>query len=334
MISSPTSTTTLRKPTAAALALVLAMEAPMAAAAVLQELSESALAEMRGKFVVGNQVQYFSMSVTTQWTQSAALADNTRGVDQTAGASGSRSDPGRSRHTEISALADNARGIDQTASASESGSDAGRSLHTETSALANSDVGYAGSESHGLPNAPTTHEVNLKLEVDNSAPQTKVAYSVSGTLGHEVPNTPAPAPSAALSQIDGAVQAIQVQGSDNVVRNNVGYAVIPASAAPVLTDAQVAVATPVDQTFVNGDMVTHVSASNGVGFTITSQGNQVTQRLGANPITNNSQLLQSVRLMADGQRIVNDLMLKVAFDNASGQRDNVHFRADRIMNLL
>lgn len=303
MISSPTNAIKLRKPITAALALALAMEAPMAAAAIFQELSESALAEMRGKFVVGNQVQYFGMSVTTQWTRSEALADNARGVGRTTAAERSNDDQGRARGT-------------------------------VTTALANGDVSHAGNENHGLPTTPETHEVNLKFELDNSGPETRIAYSVTGTLGEEVANAPAPAPSAALNQIDGAVQAIQVEGSDNVVRNNVGYAVLPASAAPVLTDAQVAVATPVDQTFVNGDMVTHVSASNGVGFTITSQGNQVTQQLGMNPVTNSSQLLQAVQLNANGQQIVNNLMLQVAFDNAVAQRDSLRFRADRIVNLL
>lgn len=304
----------LRRPIAVALALALTAEAPMAAAAIFQELSEAALADMRGKFVVGNRVQYFGMSVTTQWTRSEALADSSRGLDSSRGA-------------------DSASGIDQAATA-QSNDDMSHSRSTTTTALANGDVGYAGSENHGLPNTPETHQVNLKFELDNSGPETKVAFSVGGTLGSEVQNAPAPPANAALSQIDGAVQAIQVEGSDNIVRNNVGYAVIPQGAAPSLSDAQVVTTAPVDQTFVNGDMVTHVTASNGLGFTITSQGNQVTQQLGMNPVTNNSQLLQAVQLNGNGQQIVNNLMLQVAFDNAIAQRDSLRFRADRIVNLL
>lgn len=301
MISNPSGFIKIwRKPLAAAVAALLLTEAPVAAAAVFKELSEEALADMRGKFVAGGRVQYFGMTVTTQWTHSEALADTTRSASQTV-----------------------------------------------ATTLSNGDVGYAGSRHREAPQGPgaqsvadaqqpaaSVHEVNLKFEVDNSGADTRVAYTVGGTLGQEVPNRPAPAPNAALGQIEGAVQAIQVEGSDNVVRNNVGYAVIPASAAPVLTDAQVATVAPADQTFVNGDVVTQVTASNGIGYTITAQGNQITQHLGVNPITNGSQLLQSVQLKADGQRIVNDLMLQVAFDNAVAQRDSVRFRADRIMNLL
>ncbi|GMU47224.1 MAG: hypothetical protein AMXMBFR26_20060 [Porticoccaceae bacterium] len=301
MISNPSGFIKIwRKPLAAAVAALLLTEAPVAAAAVFKELSEEALADMRGKFVAGGRVQYFGMTVTTQWTHSEALADTTRSASQTV-----------------------------------------------ATTLSNGDVGYAGSRHREAPQGPgaqsvadaqqpaaSVHEVNLKFEVDNSGADTRVAYTVGGTLGQEVPNRPAPAPNAALGQIQGAVQAIQVEGSDNVVRNNVGYAVIPASAAPVLTDAQVATVAPADQTFVNGDVVTQVTASNGIGYTITAQGNQITQHLGVNPITNGSQLLQSVQLKADGQRIVNDLMLQVAFDNAVAQRDSVRFRADRIMNLL
>lgn len=301
MISNPSGFIKIwRKPLAAAVAALLLTEAPVAAAAMFKELSEEALADMRGKFVAGGRVQYFGMTVTTQWTHSEALADTTRSASQTV-----------------------------------------------ATTLSNGDVGYAGSRHREAPQGPgaqsvadaqqpaaSVHEVNLKFEVDNSGADTRVAYTVGGTLGQEVPNRPAPAPNAALGQIQGAVQAIQVEGSDNVVRNNVGYAVIPASAAPVLTDAQVVTVAPADQTFVNGDVVTQVTASNGIGYTITAQGNQITQHLGVNPITNGSQLLQSVQLKADGQRIVNDLMLQVAFDNAVAQRDSVRFRADRIMNLL
>lgn len=302
MISNSKGTIKRRRPIALALAVALTVEAPLAAAAIFQELSEETLASMRGKFVAGNRVQYFGMSVTTQWTRSEVLADNARGIDRAATA--------------------------------QSNDDQSRSQSTTTTALANGDVGYAGADVHGLPSTPDTHSVNLKFELDNSGPETKVAYSVGGTLGTEIQNTQAPPANAALGQIDGAVQAIQVEGSDNVVRNNVGYAVIPQGAAPVLSDAQVATAAPVDQTFVNGDMVTHITASNGLGFTITSQGNQVTQQLGMNPVTNNSQLLQAVQLNGNGQQIVNNLMLQVAFDNAIGQRDSLRFRADRIMNLL
>lgn len=303
MISNPSGfINTWRKPLAAAVAALMLAEVPGAAAAMFKELSEEALADMRGKFVVGDRVQYFGMTVTTQWTRAEALADTTRGASETV-----------------------------------------------ATTLSNGDAGYAGSRHRReAPHGPSAqsaadtqqpaasiHEVNLKFEVDNSGADTRVAYTVGGTLGQEVPNhSPAPAPNAALGQIEGAVQAIQVEGSDNVVRNNVGYAVIPASAAPVLSDAQVATVAPAAQTFVNGDVVTQVTASNGMGYTITAQGNQITQHLGVNPITNGSQLLQSVQLKADGQRIVNDLMLQVAFDNAVAQQDSVRFRADRIMNLL
>ncbi|MFZ5654491.1 MAG: hypothetical protein ACOY42_08855 [Pseudomonadota bacterium] len=192
----------------------------------------------------------------------------------------------------------------------------------------------AGALAAGPAAAPATHTASLDLQVDNSGHETRVSYQVGGTLGEPVSDVAAPDPNPALTQIDGAVQAIQVAGSDNVVKNNVGYAVIPAGAAPVLDDAQVASALPADQTFRNGDMVTQFTTTGGVGFTITSQGNQVTQRLGMNPVTNHNQLLQAVRLEGDGHRIVNDLMLQVAFENALSQSDGLRFRADRVMNLL
>lgn len=261
----------LRKPLAAAVAAAMLVQAPLADAAIFKELSKAQLAEMRGKFVVGHQVQYFGMSVTTSWTK--AVVDTGDHARATAGA-------------------------------------------------------LAASP------AAATHTASLDLQIDNSGPETRVSYQIGGTLGEPLADTPAPAPNAALAQIDGAVQAIQVDGSDNLVKNNVGYAVIPADAAPVLDDAQVASALPVDQSFRNGDMVTQFTTTGGVGFTITSQGNQVTQRLGMNPVTNHSQLLQAVRLQGDGHRIVNDLMLQVAFENALSQPDGLRFRADRVMNLL
>lgn len=269
--------TGLRKPIAAAVAAVVLAQAPLADAAIFKELSKEALAEMRGKFVVGRQVQYFGMSVTTSWTNPAAVVDTASQARATAGALSASPAPAA---------------------------------------------------------APATHTASLDLQVDNSGPETRVAYRVGGTLGDPVANTPAPAPNAALAQIDGAVQAIQVSGSDNVVQNHVGYSVIPTGAAPVLDDGQVASALPADQTFQNGDMVTHFTTTGGVGFTITSQGNQVTQHLGMNPVTNHDQLLQAVRLEGDGHRIVNDLMLQVAFENALSQSDGLRFRADRAMNLL
>lgn len=263
----------LRKPLVAAVAAAMLVQAPLADAAIFKELSKAQLAEMRGKFVVGRQVQYFGMSVTTSWTK--AVVDTGDHARATAGA------------------------------------------------LAASPAA-----------APATHTASLDLQVDNSGPETRVSYQIGGTLGEPVADTQGPAPNAALAQIDGAVQAIQVAGSDNLVKNNVGYAVIPADAAPVLDDAQVASALPADQSFRNGDMVTQFTTTGGVGFTITSQGNQVTQRLGMNPVTNHSQLLQAVRLQGDGHRIVNDLMLQVAFENALSQPDGLRFRADRVMNLL
>lgn len=248
----------LRNPIAVAVAATMLAQAPLAGAAMFKELSEEALAEMRGKFVVGQQIQYFGMSVSTHWTRTDVVADT-------------------------------------------------------------------GAQ----------HDVSLSLEVDNSGSGTQVSYAVGGTLGDEVANTSAPAPNAALSQIDGAVQVIQVEGSDNLVRNNVGYAVIPADAAPTLDGAQMAAALPAGQTFRNGDVVTHFTTAGGVGFTITAQGNQVTQRLGANAGTGHNQLLQAVRLQGDGHRIVNDLMIQVAFENALSQRgDGLRFRADRIVNML
>lgn len=275
--SSSTAWNGLRKPLAVAVAATLLAQAPLAGAAIFNELSTAELAEMRGKFVVGRHVQYFGMSVTTSWTNPVVVT-----------ASHARATAG------------------------------------------------APSASPAAAATPATHTANLQLQVDNSGPETRVAYRVGGSLGEPVSNVPAPAPAplSALTQIDGAVQAIQVVGSDNVVQNHVGYSVIPAGAAPVLDDAQVASALPADQTFQNGDMVTQFTTTGGVGFSITSQGNQVTQRLGMNPVTNRNQLLQAVRLEGDGHRIVNDLMLQVAFESALSQSDGVRFRADRVMNLL
>ncbi|MGE3972584.1 MAG: hypothetical protein AB7E78_14655 [Porticoccaceae bacterium] len=294
-----------RKPLAAAIAATLLAQAPLAGAAIFKELSAEELGEMRGKFVVGHQVQYFGMSVTTSWTSPAAVVDTASHARTTTGSHAS-------------------------------------TTTTTTTTLSAPGAGYvavgggqsAQSASPAVAAPPVTHTASLDLKVDNSGPETRVSYQVGGTLGEPVSNVPAPTPNAALAQIDGAVQAIQVSGSDNVVKNNVGYAVIPAGAAPVLDDAQVASALPAGQTFQNGDMVTQFATSDGVGFTITSQGNQVTQRLGMNPVTNHNQLLQVVQLEGDGHRIVNDLMLQVAFDNAVSQSGGLRFRADRVMNLL
>ena len=62
----------LRKPIAAAIAAVMLGQAPLADAAIFKELSKEALAEMRGKFVVGPHIQYFGMSVTTTWERAVA----------------------------------------------------------------------------------------------------------------------------------------------------------------------------------------------------------------------------------------------------------------------
>ena len=294
----------LRKPLAVAIAATLLAQAPLAGAAIFKELSEEALAEMRGKFVVGQHIQYFGMSMTTTWVRTDAVADVRRNTRSTT--TPSREDVGH-------------LGTDRrtTEAAPPGAADALPQVAAQT------------------PNTNTdgAHRVSMSLQVDNSGPATRVAYQVGGTLGEPVANTPAPAPNEALAQIDGAVQAIQVSGSNNEVKNNVGYAVIPTDAAPVLADTQITSA-PVDQTFQNGDMVTHFTTTGGVGFTITSYGNQVTQRLGMDPVTNHSQLLQAVRLEGDGHRIVNDLMLQVAFEKALSQPDGLRFRADRVMNLL
>ena len=277
----------LRKPIAAAIAAVMLGQAPLADAAIFKELSKEALAEMRGKFVVGRHIQYFGMSVTTTWARTDAVADARNAVADTR------------EHT-------------SSAIAALSQQDAGHlDIGRQT------DTAAAGAEGG--------HRVNMNLQVDNSGPETRVSYQVGGTLGEPVANTPAPAPNAALAQIDGAVQAIQVEGSKDPLSYFHRYS--------MLTDAQ-ATPAPVDQTFQNGDMVTHFTTMGGVGFTITSQGNQVTQRLGMNPVTNHSQLLQAVQLEGDGHRVVNDLMLQVAFENALSQPDGLRFRADRVMNLL
>ncbi|MGD9983854.1 MAG: hypothetical protein AB7S51_06815 [Porticoccaceae bacterium] len=303
--------TGLRKPLAAAVAALMLAQAPLTDAAIFRELSEEALAEMRGKFVVGQHIQYFGMSVTTTWARTDAVADAGRHTSTTTATSRpSRRDVGPMGPGGATEAAGSADTLPQMAAQTPSA------------------------------NTDGVHRVNMSLQVDNSGPATRVAYQVGGTLGEPLantpapaPNTPAPAPNGALAQIDGAVQAIQVSGSNNEVKNNVGYAVIPTDAAPVLADVQVT-SPPVDQTFQNGDMVTQFTTTGGVGFTITSQGNQVTQRLGMNPVTNHSQLLQAVRLEGDGHNVVNDLMLQVAFENAQSQPDGLRFRADRVMNLL
>lgn len=272
----------LRTPIALALTAALLVDATLTAAAPFKELSEDELANMRGKFVVGTNIAYFGISVSTQWTHQTALA--------------------------------------------------GREPMNSS---AYAPVPFGQGPGVADPQGPGfAHEVKLNLQVDNSGVDTRIAYSVEGTLGSQVPNTPAPAPNPSLSQIGGVVQAIQVAGSDNQVENHIRYAVLPNGTVPAITDAQIATEIPVDQTFVNGDVVTHVTASNGIGVTIFSQGNQITQQLGVNPVTHASQLLQSVELKANGHRIVNDLMLQVAFDNAVAQRDSLRFRADRVMSQL
>lgn len=256
-----------RRCVVAAVAAAVLIHVPVTDAALFRELAAADLAEMRGKFVVGHQVQYFGMSVTTRWTDPAM-----------AGAP---------------PVGDNAMAA----------------------------------------TSPPVHEVGLSLQVDNSGPQTRVSYAVGGTLGNSVAEAP-PVGNAPLSQADGVVQAIKVEGSDNVVRNNVAYSVISPDAAPVLDDAQLTTALPADQTFRNGNTLTHFTTRNGVGFTISSNGNQVTQRLGANPVSQHGQLVQTVQLKADGQRVVNDLMLQVAFENALSQHGGgVRFRADRALSL-
>lgn len=253
---------------AAAVAVALA-HVPVIDAAIFRELPAAALAEMRGKFVAGRQVQYFGMTVTTRWAGSAP--------------------PAASQAGDIARVA-------------ESG---------------------------------PTHEVGLSLQVDNSGPQTRVSYSIGGTLGDLVYGQAPAAGQHRASVADGVVQAIQVKGSGNVVRNNLAYSVISAADAPVLDDSQVTSALPTDQTFRNGDMLTHFTTTNGVGFTIVSRGNQVTQRLGADPVTHHNQLTQVVQLQGDGQRVVNDLKLQVAFDNALSQHGGgTRFRADRSMSQL
>lgn len=253
---------------AAAVAVALA-HVPVIDAAIFRELPAAALAEMRGKFVAGRQVQYFGMTVTTRWAGSAPPVTSQAG-------------------------------------------DIARAAPTDS-----------------------THEVGLSLQVDNAGPQTRVSYSVGGTLGDPVSGQAPAAGQRQAPAADGVVQAIQVKGSGNVVRNNIAYSVISAADAPVLDDSQVTSAPPADQTFRNGDMLTHFTTTNGVGFTIVSRGNQVTQRLGADPVSNHNQLLQVVRLQADGQRIVNDLKLQVAFDNALSQHGGgTRFRADRSMSQL
>ena len=63
---------------AAAVAVALA-HVPVIDAAIFRELPAAALAEMRGKFVAGRQVQYFGMTVTTRWAGSAPPAASQAG---------------------------------------------------------------------------------------------------------------------------------------------------------------------------------------------------------------------------------------------------------------
>ena len=285
------------RPLSLAVAAALLINAPLVEAGLFRELSEEALAEMRGKFVVGRHVLYFGMQVSTQWHRPAVP---------------------------VQAIAVNPGPGD--ASAAQPTAPADRSAATESQAGVDGRVAAAA--------AGTSHEVALRFQVDNSGPETRVSYAVGGTLGEPIEDSQIPGGSPALEQIDGAVQAIQVEGSDNGVHNNIGYAVIPAEAAPGLDASQVTEVLPADQSFQNGDMVTHFTTAQGLGFTVSSQGSLVTQRLGMNPVTGNGQLLQAVQLKADGHRIVNDLMLEVAFDSATLQGDGLRFRADHSMNLL
>ena len=59
------------RPLSLAVTAALLINAPLVEAGLFRELSEEALAEMRGKFVVGRHVLYFGMQVSTQWHRPA-----------------------------------------------------------------------------------------------------------------------------------------------------------------------------------------------------------------------------------------------------------------------
>lgn len=235
-----------------------------AAPVVLYELSRAELAEMRGKFVNNKSVQYFGLSMNTQW---------------------------------------------QTPS--------------------------------------FNHSVNMNMSMDLSGSVPDVNTSLSGTLGEvrdHVAETGQKV-NQAVNQIQGAVQSIQVAGSNNTVDNkvavNAGTSLASNNPVTSLTsdsaarssspggDSQPLSVTQTPVTYQNNGVVTRVQGDGSFGYSVQAGGSLVVQQLAG--FKGAGQLLQAVKLHGDAHHIANSIKLDVGFANSREMRVNaVHFRQNLI----
>ena len=119
----------------------------------------------------------------------------------------------------------------------------------------------------------------------------------------------------------GAAQANVIAGSDNLARNNLQIAIVPASAIPALSMAGMQIADgPTEFGFADGDQLRFQLGSNQIGIVMTGADglDSSLQSLGGNM----GQVLQQTMLATDGNSIFNSASIVLGADNF-GQSESV-----------
>jgi len=174
----------------------------------------------------------------------------------------------------------------------------------------------------------TTHNVGMSIamRVDGNTPNVQITRS--GNIGSEVDASSVTRAEVnpALEQIGGVVQSIQVAGVDNAVHNKLALNIIEYEAVEV-PDQQLDLPNGRQAYQANNGVSTDFSISDQkLGYNIATEQGVVTQALAYNALTNTNQLLQSVNIFGNGQRVVNSIRLDVAFENTRQLRtSNTHF---------
>jgi len=178
-----------------------------------------------------------------------------------------------------------------------------------------------------------SHNVSSRMVMNLAKRTFTSTTSQGGSVGDKVENVAAPEPNAALAQISGNVQSIQVQGSGNSVQNEVGVNVVDANS---YSPSSVASAVPAqssplaDETYQTDKVTTHFNPGAQFGHTVTSGGSAISQSIGGI----NRQMLQSVVLQGNAHQVINSLKLDVAFKSGPllNQSIRVHRGGGRDMN--
>lgn len=210
--------------------------------------------------------------------------------------------------------------------------------------VSSNQIAYFGITMHTLWKMPSgTHRVGLRLEADLTQALPQFRFRHGGTLGEQSDeNSSLPEPPKALTQVEGSVQSIQMSSNHNRVYNNVAISVAEQStevamessapeAMPELTTTSVVQQNlPQTQTYESAatGATTQFNQSGSLGYSIATEAGLVVQRIGGPDMAR--QLIQSVQLGRDANTIINDVKLRVEFNQGQNLRNDVR----RINNSL